>query len=108
MMNNRRAPHARVPFLSQRLPKGLTIGTTCACSSLKEICELWNVDYNWELKMRGETLFTPEAGEHTYLDSYIMNATSQTIEKVGNSSDIPSTVKDQDTGNAPKRVKVGL
>jgi hypothetical protein len=74
---------------------------------LKEICEVWNVNYDCELKKRGETLFTPEAGEHKYSDSYILKG-AQSFENAESASDMLITANDEDTINAPKRVKVGL
>jgi tRNA-dihydrouridine synthase 2 len=78
MMNSRRAPHGRVPCLPQQFVGGQTIGKTCACPSLRDICLLWNVNYDAELKLRGnvEGAAALLPGEHIYLDSYIMNSAS--------------------------------
>ena len=46
MMTNRRAPSCRVPYLPQKFANSnLTISSTCACHSLQELCQLWNVNY---------------------------------------------------------------
>jgi len=45
MMNNRRAPSPRVPQLPQIYPGGQTIGKTCSCTSLKQLFELWNMEW---------------------------------------------------------------
>lgn len=84
MMNSRRAPYARVPCLPQQFPVGQTIGNTCACPSLRDVCLLWNVNYDAELKRRGtavgSTALLP--GEHVYLDSYILKSVSDVVETI--------------------------
>jgi tRNA-dihydrouridine synthase 2 len=71
MMNSRRAPHARVPYLQQEFLHGQTIGTTCAQCSLEGLCQLWNVNFQMEHQR-----YTPQQellpGEHKYLDSYLL------------------------------------
>jgi tRNA-dihydrouridine synthase 2 len=74
MMNNRRAPSERVPFLPQLYPGGQTIAKTCNCQSLEELCQVWNVnlsDYNPYTTPNKSTPLAP--GEHRYEDSYFMN-----------------------------------
>jgi Dihydrouridine synthase (Dus) len=44
MMNNRRAPLSRVPFLKQVYPGRQTIGLMSSCTSVADICRLWNVN----------------------------------------------------------------
>jgi tRNA-dihydrouridine synthase 2 len=83
MMNSRRAPHPRTPFLPQVFRPGQTIGTTCACSNLPDICQIWDINYQAEQagwrRRRGLSVTdtTPHksammAGEHKYLDSYLL------------------------------------
>jgi tRNA-dihydrouridine synthase 2 len=83
MMNSRRAPHPRTPFLPQVFRPGQTIGTTCACSNLPDICNIWDINYHAEQaewrRRRGLSVTdtTPSniamvAGEHKYLDSYLL------------------------------------
>ena len=82
MMNLRRAPHARVPYLNR--PQNIvtaatipTIATTCAQNSIEELCQIWNVNY--QAHKTGSQELTPSAlpGEHTYLDSYILRQQDQ-------------------------------
>ena len=82
MMNLRRAPHARVPYLNR--PQNVvtattipTITTTCAQNSIEELCQIWNVNY--QAHKNGSQELTPSAlpGEHTYLDSYILRQQDQ-------------------------------
>jgi len=70
MMNNRRAPTPRVPLLPQVFPGGQTIGNTCECQSLTEICKVWNVDYQAHVSSRNAR--QAPAGEHRYEDSYFL------------------------------------
>jgi tRNA-dihydrouridine synthase 2 len=73
MMNNRRAPSERVPFLPQVYPRGQTIAKTCNCQSLEELCQVWNInlsDYNPYSTPNMSTPLAP--GEHRYEDSYFM------------------------------------
>jgi tRNA-dihydrouridine synthase 2 len=46
MMNNRRAPLSRVPFLKQVYPGKQTIGLMSSCTSVADICRLWNLSEN--------------------------------------------------------------
>lgn len=80
MMNSRRAPHARTPHLPQVFESGRSIGTTCACTSLPDICQLWNVNFHTEWQrwrpdiQQGGTQTTHDlaTGDHKYLDSYLL------------------------------------
>jgi tRNA-dihydrouridine synthase 2 len=67
MMQNRRTPIPRVRFMPQDFPGGQTIGMTCNCHSLEEMCILWNV----KNEERVEQTAAP-AGEHRYEDSYFL------------------------------------
>jgi tRNA-dihydrouridine synthase 2 len=76
MMTNRRAPTPRVPFLPQTFARGQSIGTTCACHSLPEICKVWNVDCTTKpVKLRNEHCQQAPSGEHRYEDSYFLSET---------------------------------
>jgi tRNA-dihydrouridine synthase 2 len=77
MMNSRRAPHVRVPYLHQTFPGGQTIGLTCARYSLSDLCLLWNVDYQVERKNHPQEQ-TLLPGEHKYLESYILQPHHET------------------------------
>lgn len=70
MMTNRRAPIPRVNFLKQDYPGGQTIGKTCSCRSLEEVCNLWNVDSKVPCKSSVALV-----GEHCYEDSYFLKDT---------------------------------
>jgi len=101
MMNNRRHPHDRVPHLPQKCyPGGQTIAKVCDSKSLAEICRVWNVDYDAQVRsflrgggsgVSGEAL----AGEHRYLDSYLLQQQQ--------SSSTCSATTDGASGNAAPR-----
>lgn len=44
MMNNRRAPSNRVPYLLQEYIGQQTIAKVCSCSNMLQICQLWNIN----------------------------------------------------------------
>ena len=67
MMSQRRTPIPRVPFLPQNYPGGQSIGKTCDCKSLDEVCRLWEVE-----PVGPETSQAAPAGEHRYEDSYFV------------------------------------
>ena len=71
MMNNRRAPPERCPFLLQDYPGEQTIAKTCDCPSIESICNVWNM--NTSLKTNQDAQ-APAAGEHKYEDSYFLGA----------------------------------
>ncbi|KAL3777753.1 hypothetical protein HJC23_002014 [Cyclotella cryptica] len=43
MINARRAPTSRVPFLDMKLDGGQTIASVCQCRSLEDLVKLWDV-----------------------------------------------------------------
>jgi tRNA-dihydrouridine synthase len=51
-MNNRRAPSQRSHLLLQHFPEGQTIGSTCNCHTLQDLCKVWNVDYDENVLLR--------------------------------------------------------
>jgi tRNA-dihydrouridine synthase 2 len=69
MMNNRRHPAIRCPYLPQNFPQGQTIAQTCDCKSLTELCKLWRVDSS--SSCAGTSKQIP-VGEHRYHDSYFL------------------------------------
>lgn len=85
MMNLRRAPHARVPYLNHRpqsaitIPSMPTIGTTCAQNSIEELCQLWNVNYHQYRNRRTSLSALPD--ERTYSDSYLLQQQEQQPEQ---------------------------
>lgn len=91
MMNTRRTPTPRVPFLvppqEAFLEGGQTIGLTSACHDMDSLCQLWKVDQKANqyknqstttanLRTTSQSLFTVAAtmveGEHKYEDSYLL------------------------------------
>jgi tRNA-dihydrouridine synthase len=70
MMTNRRAPIPRVHFLKQEFSGGQSIGKTCSCRNLDDVCKLWNVD---STPSKSVAL----VGEHRYEDSYFSRDTTQ-------------------------------
>lgn len=70
-MQHRRTPTERVLSMPQVYPEGQTIGKTCNCKSLEELCELWNV------KTTGANGMAAPAGEHRYEDSYFLKHDKQ-------------------------------
>jgi tRNA-dihydrouridine synthase 2 len=94
-MNNRRAPSQRAHLLLQKFPGGQTIGKTCDCHTLQDLCKVWNVDYDENVLLRS-TKQAP-AGEHRYDDSYLLGDCKKT--------EAPSKV--EDIADPPaKRVRV--
>ena len=86
MMNLRRAPHARVPYLNQHRPNNPvamtnmpTIGTTCAQNSIEELCQIWNVNYNEHIRnsRHRASLLSALPDERTYSDSYHLEQQAQ-------------------------------
>jgi tRNA-dihydrouridine synthase 2 len=81
MMNLRRAPHARVPYLNQIHRNDVassgvpTIGTTCAQNSIEELCQIWNVNYQQHSHRRTSLSALPD--ERTYSDSYLLQQQEQ-------------------------------
>ena len=87
MMNLRRAPHARVPYLNRPQNTALnnstnkpTIGTTCAQNSIEELCQVWNVKYSQHVAPNHKnptSLSTALPDERTYSDSYLLQQHEQ-------------------------------
>ena len=106
MMNNRRTPSCRVPFLPQCFPGNQSIGRTCDCSSLEALCKLWDVAYT---KYDSKTLTLP-AGEHKYEDSYFLkheeNYRKSDVESKTERDDSAEEKKEKDEDPPHKRVKV--
>ena len=93
MMTNRRTPSSRVPTLPIKFPGGQTMGATCNCNSLEEMCKVWDVNYDDALALRSKEVGIPQqqtqdgngtgaattttvssaiADDHRYHDSYFM------------------------------------
>jgi tRNA-dihydrouridine synthase 2 len=84
MMNTRRTPSPRVPFLvppqEAFVSGGQTIGLTSACHDMESLCKLWNVDQTAYTVKSTQCLSTtssdiiavPTEGEHRYEESYLL------------------------------------
>lgn len=74
MMNNRRAPVERFPFLVQEYPGGQTISKVCSCHTTESLCQLWNVQTTGMVVNHNKAPLAAAApaGEHRYDDSYIL------------------------------------
>ena len=71
MMGVRRTPTERARFLRQKFPGRQSIQAVCRCSTLTEICAIWNVETTTTAQQ--PAVLQDDAalpGEHTYLDSY--------------------------------------
>jgi tRNA-dihydrouridine synthase 2 len=110
MMQNRRTPHTRVPYLKQVFasPKTMTIYNTCACQSLEQICQLWDVRISQRIggcitTATAADVLTP--GEHTYSDSYILQSAAATVAgcELGTAG---TRAAHDDPTSASKRVKL--
>jgi tRNA-dihydrouridine synthase 2 len=88
MMNNRRHPPIRCPYLPQIFPHGQTVAQTCDCKSLTELCKLWKVD---STSFAGTSKQIP-VGEHRYHDSYFLTEEAKNEDAAVEVSD-PKRVK---------------
>jgi len=103
MMNNRRAPSYRVPFMPQDYPGDQTINKICSSQSMEQFCVDWGMDYKSTLESTRYTSNiqsttdqeTALAGEHRYEDDYLLKnmgpdaASKEKDEKRPASSDNP-------------------
>mmetsp|Transcript_5909 Transcript_5909/g.14016 ORF Transcript_5909/g.14016 Transcript_5909/m.14016 type:complete len:447 (+) Transcript_5909:61-1401(+) len=97
MMNNRRAPTDRVPYLPQVYKGGQTIAKTCNSKDYKDICQVWNVQWSSSANLVKEMA---AAGEHRYEDSYFLKRDK------ASSSTGDDTSSTTENGNAAKRSRV--
>jgi hypothetical protein len=51
MMNSRRAPNSRVPYMDVRFPGGQDIQSVCKCRSLEDLVRVWDV--RWTMPLPG-------------------------------------------------------
>ena len=83
MMNNRRAPTERVPYLPQEFPNGQTIAKTCSCTNMEQIFKVWDMEFAATTTTITTTKATATTtveskqevlapGEHRYEDSYFL------------------------------------
>ncbi|GKY97023.1 hypothetical protein MPSEU_000661100 [Mayamaea pseudoterrestris] len=76
MMSFRRTPPHLVPFLPHVYPAGQTIGKTCDCQSLEQLCRVWNVNYQAHVRLDGKAVDATikEFGDgRSYSDAYILD-----------------------------------
>ena len=84
MMNSRRAPNTRVPFLNMEFEGGQNIQTICKCRSLGDLVKVWDV--KWTIPMPSSSSIAADAcsgeatttsGEasdlHNYDDRYFLD-----------------------------------
>jgi tRNA-dihydrouridine synthase len=103
MMNTRRTPSPRVPFLVSPqeafATSGQTIGLTSACHDMESLCKLWKVDQT-ACAVTDMSSFTvpttavPTEGEHRYDNEYLLRM------EVGS--------KNQARPSSPKRAKMQI
>ena len=109
MMTNRRTPTWRVPSMPQEFPGGHTIGKTCDCKSLEQLCQVWNVrfslfDTNNNIANNGHVAAIIQdplpAGEHKYDDAYILQG--ENPQSTSGCSDPTAEVNDTTVKNVVK------
>jgi len=83
MMTNRRTPTQRVPFMPHNFGGQQTIGKTCNCKSLEDLCQLWNVKFSLYRHHRhgsqNEEDYALPAGEHQYSDAYNLQGENDNV-----------------------------
>ena len=84
MINNRRTPIPRVPYLDFNVDGGITIARTCSCTNIEQVFEVWEVEWKGmgpsalersaieEQKDQDQCESILEPGEHRYDDSYFL------------------------------------
>jgi tRNA-dihydrouridine synthase 2 len=80
MMSFRRTPSPRVPFLPHVYPRGQTIGKTCECRSLQELCKVWDVNYQTHIRTEEHQI----TDYHKFSDAYIKERLADPAEEVNN------------------------
>jgi tRNA-dihydrouridine synthase 2 len=92
MMNSRRAPSNRVPYLDMTYEGGQTIANVCKCRSLNDLVRIWDVRHTIPLPMTAQTKYsgggedgsslgegmtmpaaTEDAPSHNYDDRYFLD-----------------------------------
>ncbi len=104
MMNSRRAPSERFRFLPQVFPGNQTIGLTCACRSLPEVCKLWHVKYTAPPTVAPGP--QAPAGEHRYEDSYFLGPSSSSAPSVTDAAVIDDDKPVEDDEPTAKRARL--
>ena len=80
MMNARRAPTNRVPFLNMALEDGQTVNAVCQCRSLNDLVKIWDVRDKISLPIASSNDRRCMSGDgggmgdlHNYSDDYFLN-----------------------------------
>jgi len=116
MMNSRRAPTNRVPFLNMEYETGQTIASVCKCKSLNDLVKIWDVTQTIPLPTTAANVTktckpneTEAAGDlHNYDDRYFLdhdkfrNERKEEVEKVL----AASAKKIEEASPAAKRPKI--
>lgn len=106
MMNTRRTPSPRIPYLAAPQEAftagGQTIGLTSACHDIESLCKLWKVDRQAYMVKDAVPVAVPTEGEHRYDDAYILR-----MER-GVSEPRPPSPKRAKTENAEVATKSSL
>lgn len=108
MMNSRRAPIERLPYLPQEFNGGQTIGRTSSCNSLREMCQVWNVNYDDYIQNASPVEALP-AGENVYSNAYLLQMTDSVV--IPESCDLTSDKKSKmdsldQIENTSKRIRI--
>ena len=61
MMNTRRAPTSRVPYLNMTFENGQTIDTVCKCRSLVDLVKIWDV--KWTIPLPSSSISSSTCGD---------------------------------------------
>ena len=119
MMNSRRAPTNRVPFLNVEYETGQTIANVCKCKSLHELVKIWDVTQtiplpttaanNGNVAKTCKPHETEAAGDlHNYDDRYFLdhdkfrNERNEEVEKVLAAEKKKKTNEDSPVAKRPK------
>lgn len=78
MMNSRRAPTNRVPYLNIQYESGQTIATVCKCRSLDDLVKVWDVKYTIPFpktttQAKNAETTTTGINLHNYDDRYFLD-----------------------------------
>ena len=67
MMNTRRAPTSRVPYLNMTFENGQTIDTVCKCRSLVDLVKIWDV--KWTIPLPSSSISSSTCGDNVVGDN---------------------------------------
>jgi hypothetical protein len=113
MMNARRTPTNRLPYLNMSLEgDGRTVNDVCRCRSLNDLVKIWDVRQTIPLPLATQNGEEREMCHHNYSDDYFLDpkkfhndrAAAQEID--GDMHENEDEKKTDDGAPAPKRPKV--